>query len=215
MEAIPQVLLRPLCPASLAAEVKDKFGELIATCINPGAGERDRTATPFSRELLREAGRLGLTGFTLPREIGGQGRSWREWGMVLHEIGYLCEDTAFPMLLAYLGTLTKLLHQTGRRDLADRYVVGTCYVCQYPEARGDECPRCGTWIDPLKMSPVFCKICGTRLFAWRRKPAVAGVALAAFDDRNAFAPTDHMWITEKMDWVRIDDGLPQYPGTAP
>jgi len=40
---------------------------------------------------------------------------------------------------------------------------------------------------------IFCKICGTRLFAWRRTPAVAGVALAAFDDRNAFAPTDHMW----------------------
>jgi alkylation response protein AidB-like acyl-CoA dehydrogenase len=123
MEASPQVLLRPLCPAALTAEVKDRFGELIATCINPGAGERDRTATPFSRELVREAGRLGLTGFTLPREIGGQGRSWREWGMVLHEIGYLCDDTAFPMLLAYLGTLTKLLHQTGRQDLADRYVV--------------------------------------------------------------------------------------------
>ena len=62
---------------------------------------------------------------------------------------------------------------------------------------------------------VFCKTCGTRLFAWRKQPAVAGVALAAFDDRNAFAPTDHMWVTEKMDWVRLEDGLPQYPGTAP
>jgi hypothetical protein len=62
---------------------------------------------------------------------------------------------------------------------------------------------------------VFCKTCGTRLFAWRKKPAVAGVALAAFDDRNAYAPTDHMWVTEKMDWVRLEDGLPQYPGTAP
>ncbi len=62
---------------------------------------------------------------------------------------------------------------------------------------------------------VFCKICGTRLFAWRKKPVVGGVALAAFDDRNASAPTDHMWVTEKMQWVRLDDGLPQYPETAP
>ncbi len=46
---------------------------------------------------------------------------------------------------------------------------------------------------------VFCKICGTRLFAWRKKPAVAGVALAAFDDRNAFAPTDHMWVRKR--WI--------------
>ena len=36
---------------------------------------------------------------------------------------------------------------------------------------------------------VFCKICGTRLFSWRRNGTMAGVALAAFDDRNAFAPT--------------------------
>ena len=62
---------------------------------------------------------------------------------------------------------------------------------------------------------VFCKTCGTRLFAWRKSPAVAGVALAAFDDRNAFAPTEHIWVAEKIDWVRLDDGLPQYLGTVP
>jgi hypothetical protein len=62
---------------------------------------------------------------------------------------------------------------------------------------------------------VFCKTCGTRLFAWRKTPAVAGIALAAFDDRNAFAPTEHIWVTEKMDWVKLDDGLPQYPQMAP
>ncbi len=62
---------------------------------------------------------------------------------------------------------------------------------------------------------VFCKRCGTRRFAWRKVGTMAGVALAAFDDRNAFTPTDHMWVTEKMDWVKLDDGLPQYPCTAP
>jgi hypothetical protein len=62
---------------------------------------------------------------------------------------------------------------------------------------------------------VFCKTCGTRLFAWRKDPAVAGVALAAFDDRHAFAPTEHIWVTEKMDWVKIEDGLPQHPQAAP
>ena len=62
---------------------------------------------------------------------------------------------------------------------------------------------------------VFCKTCGSRLFNWRTNGTMAGVALAAFDDRNAFAPTEHIWISEKMDWVRLDDGLPQYPGTVP
>lgn len=58
---------------------------------------------------------------------------------------------------------------------------------------------------------VFCTTCGTRLFAWRGNGTVAGVALAAFDDRNAFAPTEHIWVSEKIGWVRLDDGLPQYP----
>ncbi|MEM1453130.1 MAG: methionine--tRNA ligase [Planctomycetota bacterium] len=44
--------------------------------------------------------------------------------------------------------------------LADRYVEGTCYVCRHEYARGDECPNCGTWIDPLKFVDPRCKICG-------------------------------------------------------
>ncbi|WP_024516346.1 GFA family protein [Bradyrhizobium sp. Tv2a-2] len=67
-----------------------------------------------------------------------------------------------------------------------------------------------------QLDRVFCPKCGTRLFSWRKAGATrAGVALAAFDDRNAFAPADHMWVTEKMDWVRLDDGLRCYPETAP
>jgi hypothetical protein len=61
---------------------------------------------------------------------------------------------------------------------------------------------------------VFCTSCGSSLFSWRRN-GTAGVALAAFDDRNAFAPTEHIWISEKMDWVRVDDGLTQYAQGVP
>ena len=62
---------------------------------------------------------------------------------------------------------------------------------------------------------VFCKACGTRLFSWRTNGTAAGVALAAFDDRHAFAPTEHIWVSEKMNWVRLDDGLPQYQEGPP
>jgi hypothetical protein len=62
---------------------------------------------------------------------------------------------------------------------------------------------------------VFCKSCGTRLFSRRRNGTVVGVALAVFDDRHAFAPTEHIWVAEKMRWVKLEDDLPQYPGTAP
>ena len=36
------------------------------------------------------------------------------------------------------------------------------------------------------------------------------VALAAFDDPNALAPTEHIFVSRKIAWVRLDDGLPQY-----
>ena len=66
-----------------------------------------------------------------------------------------------------------------------------------------------------RLDRVFCKSCGTRLFTWRTDGSAAGVALAVFDDRHAFAPTEHIWTSEKLSWVRLDDGLPQYSEGPP
>lgn len=52
--------------------------------------------------------------------------------------------------------------QDCKNMLPDRFVEGECYVCKYPEARGDECPSCGTWIDPLKLLKPVCKFCGSK-----------------------------------------------------
>ncbi|MHC4960294.1 MAG: methionine--tRNA ligase [Planctomycetota bacterium] len=39
------------------------------------------------------------------------------------------------------------------RFLADRYVTGQCYFddCKFENARGDECPKCGRWLDANKL----------------------------------------------------------------
>jgi len=37
--------------------------------------------------------------------------------------------------------------EKSQRFLPDRYLQGTCPECSHPEARGDECPSCGAWID--------------------------------------------------------------------
>lgn len=47
------------------------------------------------------------------------------------------------------------------RFLPDRYVEGECYVCGYANARGDECPNCGEWIDALRLIHPTCKICNS------------------------------------------------------
>ncbi len=40
--------------------------------------------------------------------------------------------------------------KTGR-FLADRYVRGTCYLCGSEDARGNECPSCGAWLEAAKL----------------------------------------------------------------
>jgi len=66
-----------------------------------------------------------------------------------------------------------------------------------------------------RLERVFCKTCGTRLFSRRTDGTMVGVALATFDDRNAFAPTGHIWVSEKIEWLRLDDGLPQHAENPP
>jgi methionyl-tRNA synthetase len=44
--------------------------------------------------------------------------------------------------------------------LPDRYVEGTCPVCGNPDARGDQCEKCGTFLDPLELINPRSKITG-------------------------------------------------------
>ncbi len=62
---------------------------------------------------------------------------------------------------------------------------------------------------------VFCKKCGTRLFARRTNGTYIGVSVAVMDDRNAFVPTEHIWVSEKVDWLNLNDGLPQHLERSP
>lgn len=49
--------------------------------------------------------------------------------------------------------------QSGR-FLADRYVEGICPYCAYPDARGDQCDRCGRIYDALELKNPRSKISG-------------------------------------------------------
>jgi methionyl-tRNA synthetase len=44
--------------------------------------------------------------------------------------------------------------------LPDRYVEGTCPVCANPEARGDQCEKCGSYLSPLELINPRSKISG-------------------------------------------------------
>ena len=46
------------------------------------------------------------------------------------------------------------------RFLADRFVSGTCPHCDYDGARGDQCEKCGTLLDPTELVDPKCSVCG-------------------------------------------------------
>ena len=59
---------------------------------------------------------------------------------VCHRNGYMIEKT----------TKGAISPSTGR-TLPDRYVVGTCPICGFGEARGDQCDHCGNQLDPAEL----------------------------------------------------------------
>jgi methionyl-tRNA synthetase len=62
-------------------------------------------------------------------------------------------------------TLGAISPSTGR-TLPDRYIEGTCPICGYPHARGDQCDNCGNQLDPADLINPRSKINGeTPVFA--------------------------------------------------
>src|SRR5215467_5883888 len=108
--------------AALGAEVERRFARFIRECVNPGADGRDQTGEPLPRALLAEAGRIGLLGFSLPPEIGGEGRDKFEWGIVVEEVSRLSRDPGFSSVID-LNAGVELLVGTGRAGMIERYAV--------------------------------------------------------------------------------------------
>ena len=48
------------------------------------------------------------------------------------------------------------------RFLPDRYLQGRCPSCGFEKARGDECPKCGSWIDARKLGDPVSLVDGSR-----------------------------------------------------
>lgn len=57
----------------------------------------------------------------------------------------------------------QLFSESDGKFLADRYVVGCCPRCDFPEARGDECPKCGASYDATDLKNPRSKLTGAPL----------------------------------------------------
>nr|XP_060618966.1 methionine--tRNA ligase, cytoplasmic isoform X1 [Anolis sagrei ordinatus] len=56
-------------------------------------------------------------------------------------------------------TVDQLKCEKCERFLADRFVEGTCPFCNYEEARGDQCDKCGKLINATELKKPVCKVC--------------------------------------------------------
>jgi methionyl-tRNA synthetase len=55
-----------------------------------------------------------------------------------------------------------LYSETAKRFLPDRYVEGECYLCHFPDARGDQCDNCGNVLDAVQLINPRSKVDGSR-----------------------------------------------------
>jgi methionyl-tRNA synthetase len=77
--------------------------------------------------------------------------------------------------------------------LPDRFVEGECYSCGHGQARGDECPSCGIWIDPLKLKNPVCKFCGS-------KSITVQSSVQWYLTLSKFTALFHQWFQQKSHW---------------
>ncbi len=101
----------------------------------------------------------------------------------LYKNGYIVPKTAMGAISPSTG-----------RTLPDRYIEGTCPICGYDSARGDQCDNCGNQLDPIDLINPRSKINGeTPEFVETEHffldlPALADVLRQWLDTRQGWRP---------------------------
>jgi methionyl-tRNA synthetase len=131
--------------------------------------------------IVKDLVDLGLSYDLFTRTTtGNHYRTVQELFTTVHRNGYMVERT----------TQAAISPSTGR-TLPDRYIEGTCPICRYPEARGDQCDNCGNQLDPTDLIEPRSKINGeTPEFVSTQHffldlPALADALGAWLDEREA------------------------------
>ncbi|HEX2743318.1 MAG TPA: methionine--tRNA ligase [Streptosporangiaceae bacterium] len=107
-------------------------------------------ADRYNRVIVDDLAGLGMTYDLFTRTTTLNHRAvTQEIFTRLLENGYIFAKT----------TLGAISPSTGR-TLPDRYIEGTCPICGYPSARGDQCDNCGNQLDPADLINPRSKING-------------------------------------------------------
>src|ERR1700716_93937 len=99
----------------------------------------------------------------------------------LYDKGYLIKKTAMGAFQEATG-----------RTLPDRYIEGTCPICGFPSARGDQCDNCGNQLDPDQLIDPRSRIDGSKPIFKQTEHF--------YLDLPAFAQPLARWISEQSHW---------------
>jgi methionyl-tRNA synthetase len=140
------------------------------------------TADKYHRVVAEDMHALGVTYDLYTRTTTGNHREvTQQIFLALHRNGYI------------LPKVTKgaISPSTGR-TLPDRYIEGTCPICGYDGARGDQCDNCGNQLDAIDLINPKSRING-------ETPKFVDTE-HLFLDLPAFTETLGKWLSTKTDW---------------
>jgi methionyl-tRNA synthetase len=128
----------------------DEHGTPIQVQADKEGASPQQTVDKYARQIGTDLQGLGLSYDLFTRTTtGNHYKVVQDLFLALWKNGYIQEKTQ-------LGAISP---STGR-TLPDRYIEGTCPICGYDGARGDQCDNCGNQLDPADLKNPRSKING-------------------------------------------------------
>ncbi|HNP72313.1 MAG TPA: methionine--tRNA ligase [Kouleothrix sp.] len=160
----------------------DEHGTPITLAADKEGVTPKQLADRYNRVIGDDLRNLGLSYDTFTRTTTlNHYRVTQDLFKTLYDKGYILKQTALGAFSAATG-----------RTLPDRYIEGTCPICGYGEARGDQCDNCGNQLDPVDLINPRSKVDG--------QPPVFRETEHFFLDLPAFAERLSQWIDSQAHW---------------
>jgi methionyl-tRNA synthetase len=117
------------------------------------AGQTVQQYCDEQHDIQRQVG----AGFSLSFDWFGRSSSRPNRELTQH-FGDVLEDKG----LIEERTSRQVYSVDDKRFLPDRYVEGTCPVCGFEKARGDQCDNCGSLLDPVDLINPYSSVSGSK-----------------------------------------------------
>jgi methionyl-tRNA synthetase len=160
----------------------DEYGTPILVQAEKEGLSPQEAADKYNRIIANDLQGLGLSYDLFTRtSTNNHARVVQDLFKALYRNGYIVPKTTHGAISPSTG-----------RTLPDRYIEGTCPICGYDGARGDQCDNCGNQLDPTDLVNPVSRINGeTPKFIETEH---------LFLDLPGFAEALSRWLSARTDW---------------